>query len=140
MARGMSERPARMDPSTGLTRPGQTIDQSPASGYQVPGNSSGQAPTPRLGQGAYVTGYGEPGGPMQEQYGAPSAPGGPGAVTAPTGGSLTTGHDGAPLPSGNSPGDFTPQMGDSAASAGERVRDRVRSIARGNGGRPADLG
>ncbi len=136
----LSERPSRPDPATGLTRPGQTENQNPATMYQPPPAEGVQLPTPRLGRGAYVTGYGREGGPMAQQYGQPNVPSQ--GLTAPAlgRGERDTAMTGATMPSGNTLSDFDGRPGASAAENRRDVISGVLETVRRNGGRPADLG
>ncbi len=97
-----------------------------------------QAPTPRLGQGRYVQGYGEPGGPMMEQGGGPRVPDG-GLSLPPTGGSRETGMTGPAMPpTGNAPMNIQPLGSDSAADTQRDVLGAVVELVERNGGRPFD--
>ena len=138
MARGMSERPERLDPATGTSRMGQTQSERPAGAYQRPGNAGVSAPTPRLGAGGMMRGYGQPGGPMARQGGGPSVQA---TASAPAlgRGSLQQGMTGPALRSGNQMSDFEPSPMASADESRADVIGGILETVRRNGGNPADL-
>src|SRR6266849_1789290 len=137
MANQSPLRPTRPDPATGLTRPGQTQSENPASAYQAPADGV-QAPQPRLGGGIYVTGFGEPGGPMQSAYSAPSVPTGPLSPPTLPRGAVDTAMTGRLMPSGNSPMSIQPRGQDSAAATQQDLLGSVVDLVRRNGGNPFD--
>ncbi len=138
MANQSPLRPTRPDPATGLTRPGQTQDPSPASAYRAPADGV-QAPTPRLGQGRYTQGFGQPGGPMMAQGGGPRVPDSGLSLPPAGGGGFETGMTGpAMAPTGNAPMNIQPRGQDSAADTQRDVLGAVVDLVRGNGGRPFD--
>ncbi len=137
MANVMPERPARIDPSTALPRPGQQTDPSPANPYQAPRNGV-SAPTPRLVSSSAATDMGRPGGPG---FGPGTSPRGIPSEYPPIAlgrGGADTSMTGPLMPSGNSPSDYTVRPTASAEDSREQVIGSVLEQVRRNGGRPFD--
>lgn len=133
----LSERPARTDPSTGLTRPGQREDQSPAGAYRAP-SAGVSAPTPRLGQGSRDAG--RPlmaAGPGMSQGGGPMVPTDLNVVAVPRG-TRETGMTGPLMRSGNSPSSFPVNPTASAEQSRDTTIGGVLETVRRNGGTPFD--
>lgn len=133
---GLSERPARTDPATGLSRPGQVESQNPAGAYRGPG-ANVTAPRPATGGGGPETSMGRPGGPGFSAGGGPGVPTDLPVVTPPRG-VRESGMTGPLMRSGNAPADFSVSPTASAEESRADVISGVLETVRRNGGDPFD--